>query len=211
MGVAGFLPFLARRSVLLTVPARGMTLANRITLARIGLIPIFGGLAGAYGRSVSDGKPDEKLRQLAAAAFFFATLTDGLDGFIARRFDQKSRLGTILDPIADKGLMLVALITLGLSRWNEGFPAWFPAVVIGREGLVVSGYWALRGRQGRVEVKPSPAGKAATLFQLLSMLAVLLGVRKSTVRLLVTAASALTVASGFGYFHKAFVGPKRAS
>jgi CDP-diacylglycerol--glycerol-3-phosphate 3-phosphatidyltransferase len=181
-----------------------MTLANRITLARIGLIPIFGGLAGAYGRSISAGKPDEKLRRLAAAAFFFAILTDGLDGFIARRFDQKSRLGTILDPIADKGLMLVALITPGLSRWNEGFPAWFPAVVIGREGLVVSGYWALRGRQRRVEVKPSPAGKAATLFELLSMLAVLLGARKSTVRFLVMTASALTVASGFGYFHNAF-------
>jgi CDP-diacylglycerol--glycerol-3-phosphate 3-phosphatidyltransferase len=181
-----------------------MTLANRITLARIGLIPIFGGLAEAYGRSVSAGKPDEKLRRLAAAAFFFAILTDGLDGFIARRFDQKSRLGTILDPIADKGLMLAALVTLGLSRWNEGFPAWFPAVVIGREGLVVSGYWALKGRRRRVEVKPSPAGKAATLFELFSMLAVLLGARKSTVRFLVMTASALTVTSGFGYFHNAF-------
>jgi cardiolipin synthase (CMP-forming) len=188
-----------------------MTLANRITLARIGLIPIFGGLAGAYGRSVSAGKPDEKLRRLAATAFFFATLTDGLDGFIARQFDQKSRLGAILDPIADKGLMLVALITLGLSRWNEGFPGWFPAVVIGREGLVVGGYWALSGRQGRVDVKPSPVGKAATFFQLLSMLAVLLGVRKSTVRLLVTAASALTVASGFGYFQDAFVRAENAT
>jgi CDP-diacylglycerol--glycerol-3-phosphate 3-phosphatidyltransferase len=187
-----------------------MTLANRITLARIGLIPIFGALAGAYGRSVSAGRPAENLRRLAAATFFLATLTDGLDGYIARRFDQKSRLGTILDPIADKGLMLVALAALGLSRWNEGFPAWFPAVVMGREGLVASGYWALGMRRGGVEVKPSPSGKAATLFQLLSMLAVLLGARKSTVRFLVTTASALTVASGFGYFHNALVRPKRA-
>jgi cardiolipin synthase (CMP-forming) len=180
-----------------------MTLANRITLARIGLIPIFGGLAGAYGRSVSTGKPDKRLRRLAAAAFLTATLTDGLDGFIARQFDQKSRLGTILDPIADKGLMLVALLTLGSGHWNEGFPAWFPAVVLSREGLVVGGYWALKRRQGRVEVRPSPSGKAATLFQLLSMLAVLLGIRKSTVRFLVTTASALTVTSGFGYLSNA--------
>jgi cardiolipin synthase (CMP-forming) len=180
-----------------------MTLANRITLARIGLIPIFGGLAGAYGRSVSTGKPDKRLRRLAAAAFLTATLTDGLDGFIARQFNQKSRLGTILDPIADKGLMLVALLTLGSGHWNEGFPAWFPAVVLSREGLVVGGYWALKRRQGRVEVRPSPSGKAATLFQLLSMLAVLLGIRKSTVRFLVTTASALTVTSGFGYLSNA--------
>ena len=176
-----------------------MTLANRITLARIGLIPIFGGLAGAYGRSVAGGRPDEKLRRLAAAAFVFATLTDGLDGFVARQFNQKSRLGTILDPIADKGLMFVALLTLGLGRWNEGFPPWFPAVVIGRESLVVSGYWVLKGRQGRVEVRPSPIGKAATVFQLLSMFAVLLRIRESTVRFLVTTASALTLISGFGY------------
>ncbi|MBV9999537.1 MAG: CDP-alcohol phosphatidyltransferase family protein [Verrucomicrobia bacterium] len=189
---------------MLTIPADGMTLANRITLARIGLIPLFGGFAGAYSRSVSAGKPDERLRRLATAAFFFATLTDGVDGFVARRFDQKSRLGMILDPIADKGLMLIALLTLGLGRWNEGFPAWFPAVVLGRESLVVSGYWALKERRGGVEVKPSPAGKAATLFQLLSMLAVLLGIRKSTVRLLVTTASALTVASGLGYLYDAW-------
>lgn len=187
-----------------------MTLANHITLARIGLIPIFGGFASAYGRSMAAGKPDENLRRLAAVAFLCATLTDGLDGYVARRFDQKSRLGTILDPIADKGLMLVALTTLGLSRWNEGFPAWFPAVVIGREGLVTTGYWTLRGLQGRVEVRPSPAGKAATVFQLLSMLAVLLRVPKSAVRTLVMAASALTVASGFGYFRRALKGSKRA-
>jgi CDP-diacylglycerol--glycerol-3-phosphate 3-phosphatidyltransferase len=172
-------------------------------LARIGLIPIFGALARAYGRSVSAGKPDERLRRLAAATFFVATLTDGLDGLIARQFDQKTRLGTILDPIADKGLMLVALTTLGLSRWSEGFPPWFPAIVIGREGLVGIGYWALRRHRGRVEVKPSPAGKAATLLQLLSMLAVLLRIEKLTVRFLVAIAAALTVGSGFGYFYNA--------
>src|SRR5271165_5359699 len=50
---------------------------------------------------------------------------DGLDGFLARRFNQRSRLGAVLDPIADKGLVMTAIVVLTLSNRSKGFPIWF--------------------------------------------------------------------------------------
>ncbi len=82
-----------------------MTLANKITIARLCLIPIFGIFAWKYGTSVARGRPAECVRVIAAFVFIIIAAMDVLDGFIARRFNQRSRLGAILDPIADKGLV----------------------------------------------------------------------------------------------------------
>ncbi|HEY0793776.1 MAG TPA: CDP-alcohol phosphatidyltransferase family protein [Chthoniobacterales bacterium] len=178
-----------------------MTLANQITILRIGLIPIFAALARAYGRSVQAGAPDEKLRRLAACTFLVAAVSDGLDGFAARRLNQKSVLGTILDPIADKGLMLVALALLGLAPWNRQVPRWYPVLVISRDTVLGIGYWLLRRNRVHVQVQPSPIGKMATVFQLLSVLEVLLRTGRMSVPGLVRVASLLTAASGFGYVY----------
>jgi cardiolipin synthase len=178
-----------------------MTLANQITIVRIGLIPVFAALARAYGRSVLAGVPDERLRRLAASTFLIAAASDGLDGLAARRLNQKSALGTILDPIADKGLMLVALAVLGLAPWTREIPRWYPAIVISRDALLGVGYWFLRRSRVHVQVQPSWIGKMATVFQLLSVLEVLLRTRRTSVPCLVTSASLLTAASGLGYVY----------
>ncbi|MFZ4717045.1 MAG: CDP-alcohol phosphatidyltransferase family protein, partial [Chthoniobacterales bacterium] len=94
-----------------------MTLPNQITIARILMIPVFVVLAIYYGKTVASGHPDEHLRMATIAVFLAAALSDGIDGWLARRFHLKSRLGAILDPIADKGLMLTAIITLSVTRW----------------------------------------------------------------------------------------------
>ena len=86
-----------------------MTLANKITIARIFLIPLFVLFAIYYGRSVEQGQPEEWQRWAAIVVFLVASVTDCLDGWVARRFGQRSPLGAVLDPIADKGLLFQPL------------------------------------------------------------------------------------------------------
>ena len=113
-----------------------MTTANKITVVRILLIPVFVTFAIYYGESVQRHEPLEWLRFAAIVVFLLAAVSDGLDGYVARRYNQRSTLGVILDPIADKGLLLSGIITLSISNWSEvdpnygKFPAWFPVLVI---------------------------------------------------------------------------------
>ena len=176
-----------------------MTLANKITIARLCLIPIFGIFAWKYGTSVARGRPAECVRVIAAFVFIIAAAMDGLDGFIARRFNQRSRLGAILDPIADKGILLTAIVVLALSNRSKDFPIWFPIAVIGRDAILVTGFLALSKTIGRVEIRPSKIGKTATLLQIAVILWLLLGIRGIGKIYLTTFATLFTVASGLGY------------
>src|SRR5213080_1004005 len=99
-----------------------MTTANKITVIRILMIPAFVTMAIYYGHSVQGGAPLEWARFTAIAIFLIASLSDGLDGYVARRYNQRSSLGVILDPIADKGLLLSAIISLSISNWSEVEP-----------------------------------------------------------------------------------------
>src|SRR5260370_34979005 len=103
-----------------------MTLPNKITIARLCLIPIFGIFGWRCDASVARGRPPECGRLIAAFVFIPAAAMDGLDGFIARRFNQRSRLGAILDPIADKRLVMTAIVVLALSNGSAACPIWFP-------------------------------------------------------------------------------------
>jgi cardiolipin synthase (CMP-forming) len=176
-----------------------MTLANKITIVRLCLIPIFGIFAWGYGASVVRGHPAERARVISVFLFMLAAATDGLDGFIARRFNQRSRLGAILDPVADKGLVMTAVVVLALSNRSEGFPIWFPIAVIGRDAILVAGFLVLSKAIGRVEIRPSKIGKAATLLQITAILWLLLGFRRTGQIYLTTLATLFTVASGLGY------------
>ena len=176
-----------------------MTLANKITITRLCLIPLFGIIAWKYGASVACGRPAEGLRLIAATVFILAAAMDGLDGFVARRFNQRSLLGAILDPIADKALVLTAIVVLALSDRSEDFPVWFPISVIGRDTVLVIGYLALSKAIGRVEIRPSIIGKSATLLQIAVILWLLLGIKHTGHILLAALATSFTVASGVGY------------
>ena len=106
------------------------------------MIPVFVALAIYYGESVRRGAPLEWQRFAAIIVFLLAAASDGLDGYVARHYNQRSRLGVILDPIADKGLLLSGIITLSISNWSEvdpdygRFPAWFPVIVITRDAVI---------------------------------------------------------------------------
>jgi CDP-diacylglycerol--glycerol-3-phosphate 3-phosphatidyltransferase len=176
-----------------------MTLANKITIARLCLIPTFGIFAWRYGANVVRGRPAVRLRVIAAFVFILAAAMDGLDGFIARRYNQRSRLGAILDPVADKGLVMTAIVVLSLNDRSDNFPLWFPIAVVGRDAILVIGFLALSKAIGRVEIRPSKIGKTATLFQIASILWLLLGIRRIGQICLAAFATLFTVASGLEY------------
>ncbi len=108
------------------------------------MIPVFVTMAIYYGQSIQRGEPLEWQRFTAIAIFLIAAVSDGLDGYVARHYNQRSSLGVILDPIADKGLLLSGIITLSISNWSDidpdygKFPAWFPVLVITRDAVIVS-------------------------------------------------------------------------
>ena len=176
-----------------------MTLANKITIARICLIPAFAFYTWQYGASVVNGRPEETIRLIATLLFVTAAAMDGLDGFIARRFNQRSRLGAILDPIADKGLVFTAILALALTNWSDSFPIWFPIAVIGRDAILGIGFLFLSKSIGRVDIRPSKIGKAATLLQITSILCLMLDIARTGQIYLIAFATLFTIASGLGY------------
>ena len=176
-----------------------MTLANKITLARIGLIPVFVLLAVYYGEGVREHAPDERLRWAAIGVFIVAAGSDGVDGYIARRWNQRSRLGTILDPLADKGLLLAALFTLTFSDWGYRFPLWFPVLLITRDVVIVAGSFGLHFLNGNVHVRPRWTGKVATVLLMAAIAWVMLQLHAPTARWLVIAAGVFTGLSFVSY------------
>lgn len=146
-----------------------MTTANKITITRILMIPVFVLMAIYYGRSVQRGEPLDWQRWAAIIIFIVAAASDGIDGYIARHYNQKSRLGVVLDPLADKGLLLAAIITLSFSNWSYEFPLWFPVLVIARDIVIVAGAFVLHFMNGTVKVKPSWTGKVATFLQMVAI------------------------------------------
>ncbi len=185
-----------------------MTTANKITISRILMIPVFVLLAIYYGRSVLRGQPEEWLRISAILVFVIAAASDGIDGYIARHYNQKSQLGVILDPIADKGLLLTAIITLTFSNWHYEFPLWFPVLIIARDIVVVSGAVLLQYFYGSVQVRPSWPGKIATFLQMTAIGGAMLQLTTSwewfgrsflLLDVLVILAGLFTFISGVGY------------
>ncbi len=187
-----------------------MTTANKITLARILMIPAFVMMAIYYGESIRRGEPEEWQRFTAIAIFLVAAVSDGLDGYIARRYNQRSALGVILDPIADKGLLLSALITLSISNWSDvdpqygRFPAWFPVLVISRDVVILVGSAILHLLVGKVHVQPSWTGKVATFLQMTAIAWVMLQLMVIPLIYVVFAAGFFTLVSGILYVMDGF-------
>lgn len=190
-----------------------MTTANKITIARILMIPLFVMMVVYYGTGVQRGHPHAWQRFLAIFVFLLAAASDGIDGYIARHYNQKSRLGVVLDPIADKGLLLAAIITLSFSNWTYEFPIWFPVLVITRDAVILIGAVVMHYLTGSVVVKPSWIGKTATAMQMLAIACILLQLHLFEITVTffgdsfkvefldipVALAGFFTLVSGFGY------------
>lgn len=139
-----------------------ITIPNLLTFLRMALIPVFASLL-FYGYS-----------GWSLVVFVIAGVSDGVDGFIARKFDQESELGTILDPIADKLLMTTAFIILTLPKVFPPVeylpvPFWVTAAVIGRDVLIITVAAAINVMTGFTGFKPSWLGKLSTTVQVFAV------------------------------------------
>jgi|UniRef100_A0A7C3V952 cardiolipin synthase len=136
-----------------------LTIPNLITLARILLTPLFIILL------------IQKRYQQALWVFVLAGLSDMADGLIARRWQQRSPLGTFLDPLADKLLMCSSFVTLSIYHL---IPPWLTVIVISRDVVLVLGVMLFKLFHIPVVVKPSLAGKLSTTIQVVTVLLVLM-------------------------------------
>lgn len=169
----------------------GLYVPNLITLARLLLVPVAIWLilgerwAAAFG------------------VFVLAGLSDGLDGFIAKRFDCRTRLGALLDPIADKALLVSVFVALGAAG---ELPAWLVILVVFRDAMIVGGFLLLAAMGVGVPRLSDPlyVSKLNTLVQIALVAFELarlgLGANAQLVHdLLVAAAAVTTVLSGLSY------------
>lgn len=168
-----------------------LNLANKITITRIILTPLFI-TAIVYGRM-----------DIALVFFIIAIISDGLDGFIARTYNQKTILGTILDPIADKILLISAFICLAILKslpHDFRLPPYVPIIVISRDAIIVLGSVMIHVIKGNVKIEPSFWGKITTFFQMITIVAILIGFKYS--ELVWNTAIAFTIISAIDYILK---------
>ena len=168
-----------------------MNLANKITISRIILTPIFI-MAIVYSRM-----------DIALVFFALAIISDGLDGFIARTFNQKTILGTILDPVADKILLISAFICLSvLSSLPAALrlPPYVPIIVISRDAIIVLGSVIIHVIKGDVKIEPSFWGKFTTFLQMMTIVSIL--VKFTYSEAVWNIATVLTIISGADYMIK---------
>jgi cardiolipin synthase len=140
-----------------------MTTANKVTIFRILLIPFFVVEVLYYMKT-----GNEAHRLSAIIAFAVAAICDGVDGYIARRYNQRSELGAILDPLADKLLLLSGVVLFSLNNPHFGnIPLWLPGTIIGRDLVILIGMGVIQMTVGKVLVRPRTLGKVATVLQML--------------------------------------------
>lgn len=144
--------------------SRIITVPNLLTVFRMVLIPVFVSLL-FYQRFV-----------YALGIFILAGITDGLDGLLARRFDQKSQLGTILDPIADKLMLVTSFVVLSMrSVFPQPLPShlpvpfWVTVAVISRDVFILVGAAAINIVTGFRGFRPSMLGKINTVVQIFAI------------------------------------------
>jgi cardiolipin synthase (CMP-forming) len=148
-----------------------MTTANKVTIFRILLIPFFVGEVLYYR-----GTGNEIHLALAILSFALASICDGVDGYIARHYNQRSELGAILDPLADKLLLVSAVVVLSLNNppFLDRMPLWLTVTIIGRDVVLLLGLGVIQMTVGKVKVRPRVLGKIATVLQMAVVLCILL-------------------------------------
>jgi cardiolipin synthase (CMP-forming) len=173
-----------------------MTTANKVTILRILLVPFFVVEVLYY---VSTG--DEIHRLLALISFAVASICDGVDGFIARHYNQKSELGAILDPLADKLLLVSGVVVLSFDHRPqfEVIPLWLTGTIIGRDVVLLLGLIVIQITVGKVKVRPRMVGKVATVLQMAAVLWILLKWPAAVLGYVVFGAALCTGVSGIWY------------
>lgn len=187
----------------MTIPAVApdywpVTTANKITIVRILLIPVFIVEVLYYFKTANEAH-----RLAGLICFAAAAILDGVDGYIARHYNQRSELGAILDPLADKLLLVSGVVLLSLrSAENAGIvriPLWVTATIISRDVLLLIGHVVIQMTCGKAAVRPRILGKVATVLQMITVLWTLLKWDARWLPYLTAAAALSTGISGLWY------------
>lgn len=171
-----------------------MNLANKITLIRVLLVPVF---------VIAFFSNFEYSTYIAAFIFIIASLTDTLDGYIARSRNLVTNFGKFVDPLADKVLVSAALISLVQVG---KVPAWVVIVIIARE-FTITGFRVIAAAEG-ITIAASPLGKFKTITQLIAIIALLLnnfpfnGINFSFDIIMLYISLIFTVLSGIDYIYR---------
>jgi CDP-diacylglycerol--glycerol-3-phosphate 3-phosphatidyltransferase len=175
-----------------------MNVANRISFCRIILIPIFMVLVLYYTPQ------KDYLRFFAAFVFILSVLSDWLDGYVARKKKETTKVGAFLDPVADKLLFNTAFVLLFIRKGlSAGFdiPVWIPIVVLSRDLVLVLGSLLIYLSQGSLEIRPRILGKCSTFFQTASIVFIILHIPFITPAVWYITGF-FTIASGLDYVWK---------
>ncbi|MDO9515454.1 MAG: CDP-alcohol phosphatidyltransferase family protein [Syntrophales bacterium] len=170
-----------------------MNIPNMLTLIRIILVPIFVILMM------------QGFFSYALAVFVIAGVTDGLDGFLARILGQQTVLGSYLDPLADKALLITSFVILSILKI---VPSWLAVVVISRDCIILFGVSILFLMSVPFEIRPTYVSKATTVLQLLTVFLVLVSkclpgyANPIMIVTLFWGTAFFTVVSGFYYIFK---------
>lgn len=171
-----------------------MNVPNSLTILRILLIPVYVGLL-MYEQFTS-----------ALAVLVVAGVTDALDGTIARVANQRTQLGAVLDPLADKLLLMSGFITLSVMHL---VPLWIVIVVVSRDAILVLGTAVAQYTDSRVNITPTILGKGTTLIQLTVLVLVVFvasrGSDLSIVRPLLYLMVGVTLLSGLHYLYRGYM------
>jgi cardiolipin synthase len=165
-----------------------MTIPNLITAFRIILAPVF------VIYLIND-----RLNS-ALVIFLICMISDGIDGMVARLFNQKSRLGAYLDPLADKTLLVTAFILLGMRGY---LPSWLTVTAIARDVMILLGVLVFHLNRLEIRIRPSAVSKINTCFQFITLSMVLLKgfvlLPSAIYEALYYITAALTIISGLHY------------
>jgi len=173
-----------------------MTTANKITILRMLLIPFFVVEVLYYGL-----EGNELHRLLAVLCFAVAAILDGVDGYIARHYNQRSELGAILDPLADKLLLVSGVVVLSFDHrpYLDKVPLWLTGAIIGRDILLLVGLLVIHLMVGKFAIRPRILGKVATVLQMVVVLWVLLKWQQHWLPVWTIGAAVCTGVSGLLY------------
>jgi CDP-diacylglycerol--glycerol-3-phosphate 3-phosphatidyltransferase len=138
-------------------------------MVRLLLIPVFIAFIVSYTRE------QPILRYAALVVYGIAAISDALDGFVARAYNQKTKLGALLDPLADKLMVNIGFVFIAVNdQFACRVPYWFPVVLLARDAMIVMGAYIINEFYGPIRVKPRISGKVTTAFQMSLMIAVLI-------------------------------------
>ncbi len=170
-----------------------MTTANKITLLRVAMIPVF--MAAVLVR-------EEYAQIIALVIFILASITDSIDGYIARKYNQSTNFGIFLDPLADK-LLVTAAILVFVERGQ--MPSWAAMIIIARE-FAVTGLRLVAVGEGKV-IAAAMSGKIKTAVSIIAICIMLLPVRGKNIMTAIdtvcyTVMTLVTLWSGIEYFIK---------